>query len=84
MAYAIARAIRKTRPVNSSFVAAKGEGPSLVASHAPGAFDEIQWIDEGRMAVGYWDGEATFVDVVAVDGSRSPVGQGWLIGLMRR
>jgi len=65
-------------------VAAKGEGPSLVASHAPGAFDEIQWIDEGRMAVGYWDGEATFVDVVAVDGSRSPVGQGWLIGLMRR
>jgi hypothetical protein len=65
-------------------VAARGEGPSLVASQAPGAFDEIQWIDEERMAVGYWDGEETFVDVVAVDGSRSAVGQGRLIGLMRR
>ena len=48
------------------------------------AFDDIQWIDEERMAVGYWDAEATFVDVVAVDGSRSAVGQGRLIGLMRR
>jgi len=65
-------------------VAARGEGPSLIASHAPGAFDDIQWIDEERMAVGYWDAEATFVDVVAVDGSRSAVGQGRLIGLMRR
>jgi hypothetical protein len=51
---------------------------------AAGAFDDIHWIDEERMAVGYWDGQATFVDVVAVDGSRSAVGQGRLIGLMRR
>jgi len=55
----------------------------LVARVSRGAV-EIQWIDEERMAVGYWDGEVTFVDVVAVDGSRSAVGQGRLIGLMRR
>jgi hypothetical protein len=84
MAYAIARGDPEDEAGQLILVAARGEGPSLIASHAPGAFDEIQWIDEERMAVGYWDGEATFVDVVAVDGSRSAVGQGRLIGLMRR
>jgi hypothetical protein len=33
-------------------------------------------MDRRGAAVGYWDGEASFVDVVAVDGSRSAVGQG--------
>jgi len=84
MAYAIARGDPEDEAGQLVLVAARGEGPSLIASHAPGAFDDIQWIDEERMAVGYWDGEATFVDVVAVDGSRSAVGQGRLIGLMRR
>ena len=84
MAYAIARGDPENEAGQLVLVAARGDGPSLIASHAPGAFDEIEWIDEDRMAVGYWNGEATFVDVVAVDGSRSAVGQGRLIGLMRR
>ena len=84
MAYAIARGNPDDEAGQLVLVAARGEGPSLIASHAPGAFDEIQWIDEERMAVGYWEGQASFVDVVAVDGSRRAVGQGRLIGLMRR
>src|SRR3989304_8270629 len=39
-------------------VAARGEGPSLIASHAPGAFDEIEWIAEGRVAGGFVGGGA--------------------------
>ena len=48
------------------------------------AVDEIKWIDEERMAIGYWQGEGSFVDIVGVDGARTAVGQGRLIGLMRR
>jgi hypothetical protein len=58
MAYAIARGDPEDEVGQLILVAARGEGPSLIASHAPGAFDEIQWIDEERMAVGYWDGQA--------------------------
>jgi hypothetical protein len=35
------------------------------------------------MAVGYWQVDGTFVDVIGIDGARQAVGQGQLIGLMR-
>jgi len=84
MGYANARGDPENEAGQLVLVPARGEGPSLIASHAPGAFGRIEWIDEARMAVGYWEGDASFVDVVAVDGSRRAVGQGRLIGLMRR
>lgn len=61
----------------------RGEAPVAIASHSPGYFDRILWIDEGRMAVGYLEGEAGHVDLLGLDGTRSPIGDGRLIGLMR-
>jgi len=84
LGYAIARGDPDNEAGQLVLVAGRGQGPSVIASHAPGAFDEIQWIDEERMAIGYWQGEGSFVDIVGVDGARTAVGQGRLIGLMRR
>jgi hypothetical protein len=83
LGYAIARGDPEDEAGQLVLVPARGEALSVIASHAPGAFDEIEWIDEARMAVGYWQGDGSFVDLVAVDGSRRAIGQGRLIGLMR-
>jgi hypothetical protein len=63
-------------------VPARGADPVSLASHAPGAFDRLAWLDEEHLLAGYWDGEASFVDLLTMDGSRQPIGQGSLFGVM--
>ena len=82
-AYAIARSNPDDEAGQLVLLPGRGEGPAVIASHAPGAFDAILWLDEDRMAVGYWQGDASFVDLVTTVGARTPLGQGSLIGLMQ-
>jgi hypothetical protein len=81
--YAIARGDPDDEAGQLVLVPSRGEGPTVIASQAPGAFETLRWIDQERMVAGYWQGDATFVDAVAVDGSRRAVGPGRLVGLMR-
>ena len=83
LAYAIALGDPDNEAGQLVVIPSRGEGPAVVASHAPGAFDAILWLDEDRMAAGYWQGDATFVDLVTSDGARSLIGEGRLVGLMR-
>lgn len=83
LAYGIARGDPENEAGQLVLVPARGEGPAPIASHAPGAFDVILWIDEGRLAAGYWQDSESFVDVVNVDGARRAIGEGRLIGLMQ-
>lgn len=83
LAYAIARGDPDDEAGQLVLVPSRGEGPTVIASQAPGAFETLRWIDQERMVAGYWQGDATFVDAVAVDGSRRTVGPGRLVGLMR-
>ncbi len=83
MAYAIARGEPDNEAGQLVLVSARGEAPVVIASQASGAFEAILWLDEDRMAVGYWQGDATFVDLVTTDGTRTAIGPGRLVGLMR-
>jgi hypothetical protein len=81
--YGIARGDPENEAGQVVLVPERGGAPTVQASHAPGAFDVILWIDEERMAAGYWQADQTFVDAISVDGSRQAIGRGRLIGLMR-
>jgi hypothetical protein len=83
LAYAIARSDMENEAGQIVVVPSRGAAPSPLASQAPGYFDRIEWIDEDRVAVGTWVGDAGFVELLRIDGARSPLGSGRLIGLMR-
>jgi hypothetical protein len=86
LAYAIARGNPDDEA--GQVVTVAGEGaPAAIASQSPGAFGVLAWVDESRLVAGYWLGGGpaeSFVDLVGLDGSRSPIAAGELIGLMRR
>jgi hypothetical protein len=83
LAYAIARGNPEDEGGQVLLRLRRGEAPASVASHSPGYFERILWADEERLVVGYTVGEAGAVDLLNVDGTRSPIGDGRLIGLMR-
>ncbi len=83
LAYAIARGEYENESGQVVLRLNRGEAPSIVATHAPGYFDAIQWVDESRMAVAYAVGEASALDLLNIDGTRARIGDGRLIGLMR-
>jgi len=83
LAYAIARGNYEDEGGQVLLRLNRGESPTATASHSPGYFERILWADEDRLVVGYTVGEAGAVDLLNVDGTRSPIGDGRLIGLMR-
>jgi hypothetical protein len=87
LAYGIARSNPDDEFGQLVLVDGSGVPPTAVASQDLGAFSWIEWIDADRMAVSYWQDAgfaASFVDLIGLDGSRTPIGEGQLIGLMRR
>ena len=83
LAYAIARGNPDDEAGQVMMRLRRGEAPTAIASQSPGYFDRILWADEDRMVVGYFLREGGSVDLLNVDGTRSPIGDGALIGLMR-
>lgn len=83
LAYAIARG-DMTNEAGWLLLAPHGGGEqTLVASVAPGYIDRVFWVDEERLVVSYWTGEASGVDLLRLsDLARTPLGSGRLIGLM--
>jgi len=84
LAYAIARSDPEDEAGQVVVRSGGGQMPAVVATQAPGYFERLIWIDEQRMAVGTWAEAEARVEVVGLDGSRSPVGAGRLVGIMRR
>jgi hypothetical protein len=87
LAYGIARGDPEDEFGQLILVAGSGIAPTALASQPSGAFERIDWIDGEQLAVSYWQGSglaASFVDLIGIDGNRNPVGEGRLIGLMRR
>jgi hypothetical protein len=87
LAYAIARGDPDNEAGQIVLIAAPGQAPTVLAAVSLGAFDRIEWVDETRLVASYWEGAGPaegFVDRIELDGSRSPVGPGRLVGLMRR
>lgn len=83
LAYAVARGNYDNEGGQVLVRLNRGEMPAAIASQSPGYFDRIQWADEDRMVVGYFLNEGGSVDLLNVDGTRSRIGDGTLIGLMR-
>ncbi len=83
LAYAIARGDPENEAGQVVVRGRRGEVPVSIASLSPGYFERMIWIDEQRMAVGSFQGEAAQVELVVLDGARSPIGEGRLIGVMR-
>jgi len=84
LAYAIARGDPTEEAGQLVVRAERSQVPVSLATQSPGYFERLIWIDEQRMAVGAWAEDAASVEVVGLDGSRSPVGAGRLVGIMRR
>ncbi len=82
LAYAIARGNPDDEAGQVLVRLRRGEAPTSIASQSPGYFERILWADEDRMVVGYFLSEGGSVDLLNVDGTRSPIGDGALIGLM--
>jgi hypothetical protein len=61
----------------------RGETPAAIVFQSLGYFDRILWADEARMVVGYSVSEGGAVDLLNVDGTRSPIGDGRPIGLLQ-
>jgi len=83
LAYAIARGNPEDEGGQVLMRLRRGEAPAAIASQSPGYFERILWADEDRMVVGYFLSEGGYVDLLNVDGTRSPIGDGALIGLIR-
>jgi hypothetical protein len=83
LAYAIARGNYEDESGQVLLRMNRGEDPMVLSTQAPAYFERILWVDEGRMVVGYFDGVNSYVDLLTVDGTRTPIGDGRLIGLMQ-
>lgn len=82
-AYAIARGNPDDELGQVLVRLSQDEEAIVLSTQAPGYFERILWADEDRMAVGYFDGMDAYVDLLGVDGARTPIGDGRLIGLMQ-
>ncbi len=83
LAYAVARGDYENEAGQVVVRLNRGEAPAVIATHSPGYFDAIQWVDEERMVVAYTVGDSSVIDLLNVDGTRAHIGDGRLIGLMR-
>jgi len=83
LAYAIARGNYEDEAGQVLVRMTRGEDPIVLSTQTPGFFERVLWVDEGRMVVGYAEGESSAVDLLTLDGARTPIGEGRLIGLMQ-
>jgi hypothetical protein len=83
LAYAIARGNYEDESGQVLVRLSRGEDPNVLSTQTPGYFERILWADEDRMVVGYAEGESNAVDLLTIDGGRTPIGEGRLIGLMQ-
>jgi hypothetical protein len=83
LAYAIARGNYEDESGQVLVRLSRGEDPIVLSTQTPGYFERILWADEGQMVVGYAEGEDSAVDLLTVDGARTAIGQGRLVGLLR-
>lgn len=83
LAYAVARGDMDNEAGQVIVRLNRGEVPVSIASHAPGHFERIEWVDEERMVVGYWQGDVGLIDLLRVDGTRTSVCGGHFVGLLR-
>jgi hypothetical protein len=83
LAYAIARGNPDDEAGQVLLRLRRGEAPAAIASDSPAFFYRILWVDEERMTVGISAAGGEAVELLNVDGTRSPIGDGALIGLMR-
>lgn len=83
LAYAIARGNPDDEMGQALVRLDAGDDPTPIASQSPGFFSRLLWVDEERMAAGVYDGSRDRVDLLGVDGARSEIGGGLLIGLMK-
>ena len=83
LAYAIARGNYEDEAGQVLVRMSREEDPIVLSTQTPGFFERVLWVDEGRMVVGYAEGESSAVDLLTLDGARTPIGEGRLIGLMQ-
>ncbi|MCX6071273.1 MAG: hypothetical protein NTU91_10510 [Chloroflexi bacterium] len=83
LAYAIARGNYEDESGQVLVRLSRGKDPTVLSTQTPGYFERILWADEERMVVGYAEGESNAVDLLTIDGTRTPIGDGRLIGLMQ-
>jgi hypothetical protein len=83
LAYAIARGNYDDESGQVLVRMSSGEDPTVLSTQTPGYFERILWADDDRMVVGYAEGESSAVDLLTIDGTRTPIGDGRLIGLIR-
>lgn len=83
LAYGVARGEYENESGRVLVRMSRGEDPATISTQTPGYFERVLWVDEDRMVVGYSAGEPSAVDLLHVDGTRSPIGGGRLIGLLQ-
>lgn len=82
-AYAIARGNPDDELGQVLVRLSQDEEPVVLSTQTPGYFERSLWVDEGRLIVSAAQNEGTSVDLLSVDGARSPIGEGRLIGLLQ-
>jgi len=83
LAYAIARGEDPNNEAGRVLVVlSRGEDPLAIASITNGYFSDLAWVDEERLIVGSWQGDAASVQLLGIDGAMAPLASGSLVGLM--
>ncbi len=83
VAYSIARGNMDDEAGHIMVASHLGADTTLVASVDGGTFDRLLWVDEDRIAAGYWSGDTNGVDLIRLtDLARTPLGAGRLVGLL--
>jgi hypothetical protein len=83
LAYAIARGNPEDELGQVLVRLSQDEEAIVLSTQSPGYFGRILWADEDRLVVGAAQNDRSSVDVLTVDGTRSAIGEGELIGLLR-
>lgn len=82
LAYSIARSDMENEAGQVLIVSSRGATPAPAIPSEPGYHHHLHWIDEDRLVVGFTPLEGSVVDLLHLDGGRSRIGEGVLIGLM--
>ena len=82
-AYAIARGNPDDELGQVLVRQSQDEEAIVLSTQTPGYFERILWVDEDRMVVGAAQNEGGSVDLLSIDGTRSTIGEGRLIGLLQ-
>ena len=82
LAYSVARGDPEHEAGQAVARSGRSQAPAAVATQEPGYFSRLLWIDEQRLAASTATQDTESVEVLGLDGGRSPVGAGRLVGIM--